>query len=168
MTIVKVIVYKTKHGSTKEVAEKINTILDDCSLMDIKQVDKNVLEQADTIILGTPIYFSKLDPEMTDFIKGNQDLLISHQCCLFVTGVMPTEIMKYINQALDSSFVENVKVISGVGGVLKFKELTISDKMILQVMNQHFSIMNNQDTNVFDNINHEEIQVFCDKVNHLA
>lgn len=164
----KVILYKTKHGSTLDVANMISENLGDCTLMELKSADKATLESADSIIIGVPVYFGKLEQDMVKFINDNKDLFTSKNCSMYVTGVMPADFMKFVNQSLDSSIINHMKVLSGVGGMLRFKELTISDKMILQVMNQHFSIMSNQDTNVFDNLDKNEIQSFCEKVKNIA
>ena len=72
----KVIVYKSKHGTTKKVAKIISEYIDDCLLMDLVDLDYRILEKADMIIVGTPVYHRELDSGIVEFVKNNQELLL--------------------------------------------------------------------------------------------
>ena len=47
--MVRVILYKTKHGSTRKIGKVINQYIGDCLLMNLDDVDYSTLEQADMI-----------------------------------------------------------------------------------------------------------------------
>ena len=55
----RVILYKTKHGATRKIGKVINQYLHDCLLMNIENLDYPILQKADMIIIGVPVYSKK-------------------------------------------------------------------------------------------------------------
>lgn len=113
------ILYKSKHGSTRKIAKVINTYLGDtCLLMDYNDLDFQKLSSCDTLILGIPVYFGKLDEEMVSFIKKNQDFLIERHYSIYVTALFFSEFMSYVTRAFDYEILKDVKTMAGLGGAL--------------------------------------------------
>lgn len=165
----RVILYKTKHGSTRKIGKVINQYIGDCLLMNIDDVDIPTLEKASVIIIGTPVYYGKIDPDIIRFIMDHQELLVSHNYCLYVVGVLQTEFMSFVTSAFDYSILKDIKVIAGLGGALYYPELSISEKMVLQVMNKRSPVIKKpKDKDIFENFNNEEIQIFAEKVKKLG
>jgi menaquinone-dependent protoporphyrinogen oxidase len=168
MRIVRVILYKTKHGSTRKIGKVINQYIGNCLLMNLKDIDYPTLEKADVIIIGTPVYYGKLDSDIVQFIKNHQELLISKHYSLYVVGILQNEFMSFVTSAFDYSILKDMKIIAGVGGALYYPELSISEKMILQVMNKISPIIQKQkDKNIFENFNNDEIEIFANKIKNV-
>ena len=165
----KVILYKTKHGGTRKIGKIIKHYIEDCVLMNLDDVDYQTLEKADVIIIGTPVYYGKLDPDIVHFILEHQDLLIPRHYCLYVVGILQTEFMSFVTQAFDYQILKNMKVIAGVGGALYYPELSIPEKMVLQVMNKRSpAIQRQKGKDIFENFNDEEIEIFANKIKKLV
>lgn len=161
----RVILYKTKHGSTRKIGSVINQYINDCLLMNIDDADDLTLQKADVIIIGTPVYYGKIDPDIVNFIKSHQELLISRKYCLFVVGILQTEFMTYVTHAFDYQILKYMKVIAGLGGALYYPDLSIPEKMVLQVMNKRSPIIKKQkNKDMFENFNDKEIQIFAEKI----
>lgn len=168
MRLMKVIVYKSKHGATKKVAKIINEYIGDCLLMEWADLDYRILEKADMIIVGTPVYHRELDSGIVEFVKNNQELLVAKKYSLYVVGILQSEFMTFVNDAFSYDILKDMKVIAGVGGVLYYPDLSISEKMALQVMNKRSPIIIKQkEKDIFENLNREEIQIFCGKMKKL-
>lgn len=164
----RVIVYKTKHGGTRKIAKVIDAYIGDCVLMDFENIDMSVLEKADVVVLGAPVYYGKLDQEVVKFIKNNQDFLIKRNYSLYVTGMLYSEFMRYVIDAFDFHILKNMKVISGLGGALYFPELSIAEKMVLTVMNQQSPIIPKEhNKKMYQNFNNNEIEIFANKIKKL-
>ena len=164
----RVILYKTKHGATRKIGKVINQYINDCLLMNIDDVDMVTLQKADVIIIGSPVYYGKLDEDIISFIKNNQDLLIPRKYCLYVVGILQTEFMTYVTQAFDFSVLKNMRIIAGVGGALYYPDLSITEKMILQVMNKRSPVIKkSKNKDIFENFNNEEIEIFANKIKKL-
>lgn len=164
----KVIVYKSKHGTTKKVAKIISEYIGDCLLMDLVDLDYRILEKADMIIVCTPVYHRELDSGIVEFVRNNQELLVAKKYSLYVVGILQSEFMTFVNDAFSYDILKDMKVIVGVGGVLYYPDLSISEKMALQVMNKRSPIIIKQkEKDIFENLNREEIQIFCGKIKKL-
>lgn len=164
----KVILYKSKHTATRKIAKVISAYIGDCLLMNIADVDYATLEKAETIIIGTPVYYRQLDKEIVSFICNHQELLIPRHYCLYVVGILQSEFMTFVTSAFDYDILKHMKVIAGVGGALYYPELSISEKMVLQVMNKRSPVIKKQkDKDLFENFNDEEIRIFAEKIKNL-
>ena len=164
----KVILYKTKHGATKKIAKVLGEYLGDCFLMDYTDLDYRILEQAEMIIIGSPVYYGQLDSDIIRFIKENQELLVPRIYSLYVVGILQSEFMTFVNNALSYDILKDMKIIVGVGGALYYPKLSISEKMILQVMNKRSPIIVRQKgKDIFENFNNEEIEIFVRKIKKL-
>lgn len=164
----RVILYKTKHGGTRKIGKVINQYIGDCLLMNIEDVDIPTLEKADIIIIGCPVYYGKLDSEIVSFILEHQQLLIEKNYCLYIIGILQSEFMTYVTQSFDYDVLKDIKVIAGLGGALYYPELSISEKMVLQVMNKRSPIIRKQNKDMFENFNNEEIEIFANKIRRLS
>lgn len=165
----RVILYKTKHGSTRKIGKVISEYLGDCILMNLDDIDYANLEKANQIIIGSPVYYGKLDPDIIKFVQEHQELLIPRQYCLYVVGILQTEFMTYVTHAFDFSILKNIKVITVVGGALYYPDLSITEKMILQVMNKRSPVIQKQkNKDIFENFNDSEIKIFADKILRLS
>lgn len=164
----RVILYKSKHGATRKIGKVINQYIGDCLLMNIQDLDEATLMKADVIIIGTPVYYGKLDPDIVKFVNDYQDILVPRNYCLYVIGILQTEFMTYVTNAFDYNILKDIKVIAGLGGALYYPELSISEKMVLQVMNKRSPIIKKEkNKDIFENFNNEEIEIFAKKIQRL-
>lgn len=83
-------------------------------------------------------------------------------------GILQTEFMTYVTQAFDYHILKHIKVIAGLGGALYYPDLSLTEKMILQVMNKRSPVIHKEkDKDIFENFNNEEIRRFADKIKKL-
>ena len=68
-------------------------------IRDSNDIDYPTLQRAQMIIVGTPVYYGKLDEDIVHFINNHQELLISKHYCLYVTGILQSEFMTFVTQA---------------------------------------------------------------------
>lgn len=164
----RVIVYKSKHGSTRKIAKVIDAYIEDCLLMDLDELDYGVLEKADIIVCGAPIYYGKLNEEMVSFIKENQTLLKKKKYCLYVTGMLYSEFMSAVADSLDYNILRDIKVIAGLGGVIYYPDLSLSERVGLNAFNKVNPVIpKNHDKTIYENFNNDEIYLFAHKIEKL-
>lgn len=164
----RVLLYKTKHGGTRKIAKVINTYIGECILMDFDEMEIELLDQADVIAIGVPVYYGRLDNDVVKFIKNNQEFLIKRNYSLFVTGMLYSEFMRYVTDAFDFHILKNMKVISGLGGALYYPELSIAEKMVLTVMNKQSPVIpKDHNKTMYQNFNNNEIEIFANKIKRL-
>lgn len=164
----RVIVYKTKHGGTRKIAKVIDAYIGDCILMDFEAIDLSVLEKADVIVIGVPVYYGEIDKDVVNFIKNNQKFLIKRNYSLYVTGMLYSEFMRYVTNAFDFHILKNMKVISGLGGALYYPELSVAEKMALTFMNSQSPVIPKEhNKDMYQNFNNNEIEIFANKIKRI-
>ena len=135
--------------------------------MNIEDVDIPTLERADIVIIGCPVYYGKLDPEIVSFILEHQQLLIERKYCLYITGILQTEFMTYVTQSFDYDIFEEYKSDCWIGGALYYPELSISEKMVLQVMNKRSPIIKSKQKKCLRILIMRKLK-FCEKIQRLS
>jgi menaquinone-dependent protoporphyrinogen oxidase len=87
------VVYATKHGATRGIAERICETLRsqelDCSIADAK--DEPVTSGADAFVIGSAAYFGKWLKEATEFVRSNETFLRTRPVWLFSSGPVGTD-----------------------------------------------------------------------------
>lgn len=163
------ILYTSKHGATSKIARVINTYLDHtCTLMNLDELDRAVLDKTDTIVLGIPVYYGALDTKMVHFIKENQGLLIKKHYSIYITALFHTEFMSYITKEFDYTILKNVTTMVGLGGAIYYPDLSIQEKMILAIMNKNRPIIPKEhNVNMFENFDNHEIELFSGKIKRI-
>lgn len=75
------VIYDTKYGSTKEIAQAIGTGLGGqvSWVKEIKEVNSY-----DLIVLGCPIYAGRLLPGMIDFLEREKENLVKSRLAIFI------------------------------------------------------------------------------------
>jgi menaquinone-dependent protoporphyrinogen oxidase len=105
------VVYASKYGATKEIAEKISEILQQSGcLVDIFPTNRvNSLETYAAVILGSAVYIGQWQKPAVKFLQANESVLKQKPVWLFSSGPTgkgdPVELLK------GWSLPENIKAV---------------------------------------------------------
>jgi menaquinone-dependent protoporphyrinogen IX oxidase len=131
------VMYYSKYGSTKTYAEWIASELNG-DIYSIKDVNKNIPENYDTIILGSGLYAGKI--EGINLIKDNYEALKNKRLVLFTCGLADcgkTENIHAINKRLEEvippNIKENIKIFYLRGGI-NYKNLNLKHKIMMWLL----------------------------------
>lgn len=93
MSVTTLVVYASKHGATKEIAEQIARTLRENGIQEVKclATDDAVphLPTAKTVILGVPIYATKWFSKGSVFVESNRLELNRPELYVFTVGLAP-------------------------------------------------------------------------------
>ena len=85
-----VIIYATKHGATKKVADTIATKLSgEVAVINAKDAKSVDIETADRAILGGSFYIGSLQKSLKNFVNVNLDALLKKRIALFFCAGAP-------------------------------------------------------------------------------
>ncbi len=88
------IVYGSKHGSTKKIAEEISSVLiSEGFEVKIENAQKEIhgIAQYDLVVVGSSVYLGSWMKEPTEFVRQNQDILRTRPTWLFTSGLHPED-----------------------------------------------------------------------------
>ncbi len=124
------ILYKSKKGMTKKLAELVNQEVKSADLYNLNDF-KADLNNYERVIIGSPVYIGKIDKQMKKFIDNNFSSLNNKSTRIFLCG------MNYDNtqDVIDLNFSdEQAKAfrIDYIGGAYNFEKLNFLQKFIIK------------------------------------
>ena len=131
------ILYVSKHGTTKKVADLIADKLAETnevelfSLMNNPNPDINGFER---VILGSSIYAGQISGKMKAFCKANESVLLQKKIGLFVCGMQPDKEQR--EKELKDTYSEALhkkSVASGfLGDEFLFEKMNFFERLIIK------------------------------------
>ena len=136
----KIVIYKSRYGSTKEYAEWIAEALD-CQAVEAKTVKVDDLEKYDTIVYGGGLYAEVING--VSLITKNIDRLKDKKIAVFSTGITPLGCCEYYNTyVIEKNFKngvpENVKVFNFMGKMI-LDELSFPHRAAIKTLKKIMS-----------------------------
>ncbi len=129
------IIYASKYGSAKKVAELIAEKLGGCDVFNIAE-DRFDLSKYDFVIIGSDIRMGTVDKLITKLLFRFIKPLSERKCAYFLTCVFPENGDGYFNRNIPPQLLSEAAATAAIGGELDFKKLRGTDrfaaKMILK------------------------------------
>lgn len=125
------IIYKTKHHTTKQYAMWIQEEIK-CDIVDVDSIHHVDLATYKVIVFGSWIYDDTI--VIAPFIKKHWDILQKKQLVLFADGLTDPhdEKMEFIlKRSLPKHIIEQINFFP-LGGDLDFSRITFWDKVVLK------------------------------------
>jgi menaquinone-dependent protoporphyrinogen IX oxidase len=131
------VIYFSKYGFTKKYAEWIATALNG-DIYDIKNIKQSILNNYDTIILGSALYAGKI--KGIDIIINNYEGIKNRRLVLFTCGLAnynKIENINTVNKRLEKIIPENIKSAIKVfclQGGIDYKKLNLKHKIMMGLL----------------------------------
>jgi menaquinone-dependent protoporphyrinogen oxidase len=129
-----VIIYATKHGTTKKVADTIaKKLIGEVAVInatDAKSVD---IETADRVILGGSFYIGSLQKPLKNFINANLDSLMKKRIALFFCASAPDEkdFEKELIASMPAGLLDVALFKGNIGHEFDFKKMNFIEKFMI-------------------------------------
>ncbi len=127
------IVYATKHGATREIAQRIAALADGATLHDLKGGAPS-LEGYDRVILGSPVYAGMILKEAKAFAQQNAAALRGKQLALFVSGMDPSKEQDDFAANFPPEIVQAAKAARFLGGIFDPKKAGFMGRLIMKAV----------------------------------
>jgi menaquinone-dependent protoporphyrinogen IX oxidase len=128
------IIYSTKYGTSKLVAEYIKLKLTDVIVCDILNINIHKIKEADIIILGASVYYNGMRGEMKRLLFKERKALSKPALALYVcSGVQEEESRNTQPRNVFGRRLCNRALISICAGYrIEFDKMDVRDKQFLQ------------------------------------
>lgn len=124
------ILYKSKYGTTKKVAERLHAKKENSEVFNILDFKGNV-DEFDLVYLGCSTYMGRMHKTFKQFIQKNKKVLLSKKVKVFIVGTGPESFEEIVKHNFDQESQENFH-FSHVGGEYLFSEMRFLDKFIIK------------------------------------
>ncbi|MBI9015117.1 MAG: hypothetical protein JEZ08_22990 [Clostridiales bacterium] len=130
-----IIIYSTKHGFTKTVAEQLSKMVDDSvELFDTNEVTYDIISDAEKIIFGCPVYSGKLRREMVDLINKYKTDLIEKTIGMYVCSVNEFKTSNYLEQSLSKGIINHLSSVVYAGYGVDFDHMKLFEKVAIRTI----------------------------------
>ena len=126
------IVYESRYGTTKEIAETIARDLDgDIEIARPGSVSAERLANSDTIIIGSPIYAGSGSKKIVNFCQRHRSLLLERRIGLFISCMYRDEkAEQQIAEAFPAWLISHAEHTDWLGGRVTVAGLRFLDRII--------------------------------------
>lgn len=136
----KIVIYKSRYGSTKAYAKWIAEELG-CEAVEAKTVKADDLEKYDTIVYGGGLYAEIING--VSLITKNLDKLSDKKIAVFSTGITPLDCREYydtyvIEKNFKNGVPENVRIFNFMGKMI-LDELTFPHRAAIKTLKKIMS-----------------------------
>jgi len=98
------IVYATKYGATKQIAEQLAEYLGGADLVDVGKGETASLTEYDCVVLGSPLTAGSIRKEVKAFAQQHAGELGGKRLGLFVSGCRATRKIRISSRTFPRSF----------------------------------------------------------------
>lgn len=154
------IIYTTRNGSVKEVAQLISKELDgDVTIINLQDDEPKDISDYDVILIGSSIYFGQINKRIKHFISIHRPELLHRKLGIFLlAGEKDKDLLqKQIDQTIPHDIVTKAELISVMGSQIKLKKFSIIVRLLLRYVKKIKSS--------YKNIDKDKIKEFASNFN---
>ena len=129
------IIYSSKYGAAKEVAEKIKRgIKADCDLMSIQQEKEMDLGKYDRVLLGTSVYAGQIGKELKAFCESHKEELLQKKVGAFFVCLMKGQVERYLKDNYGEELANHFYTAEECGGAFNVPKMNFAERMITRMV----------------------------------
>ncbi|MDR0885367.1 MAG: flavodoxin domain-containing protein [Clostridiales Family XIII bacterium] len=128
------ILYATKYGCTKSLAQRLQSLIEDSTLCNLKSEPCPSLAEFDSVIIGSSIYASFIRKEAKTYIDEHIDELKTKRVGLFLSGLDEAGASTYFSTNFPAAILDIAYAQSFFGGVYDANKASLFDKLIFKVI----------------------------------
>jgi len=125
------ILYASKNGGTKEIAQRIASQMDNVTLCDLSGEIPQV-EGFDCIVVGSSVYAAQIRKEALAFLAKYEDVLYTKRVGLFLSGIRENQ--EYWQKNFPSRMLADAKAAKFMGGIFDPKRAGLMDRFVMRVV----------------------------------
>lgn len=129
------IVYGSKTGTTKHCAEMIHSHLPQGSakIFDVRSVDKAALVPFAAVVIGTPIYMSRLNKGIAKLLTEQQEVLLGKELHFFICGLAQGDDgIELFRKQVTPELLSHARQVAQLGGEVHPERLNFFYRFIIK------------------------------------
>lgn len=129
------ILYATKHGAAKEIAERMAKHMSGSMVCDLKSGEIPSLSLFDCVILGSSLYAGAIRKEAKEFLAQNTEALCNHKRLgLFLSGMDASRETTFFDANFSQEILQAATVKGFLGGVFDPHKAGFFERLIMKAV----------------------------------
>jgi len=149
------ILYATKYGASREIANRIATIIGGSVTFNIKDNNYPDLAGYDCIILGSPLYAGMIHKEAKAFISKHLNLLLNKKLGLYLCGIDASRESEYFTANFPAELLSSARETAFLGGIFDPKKAGLMERIIMKAVAKHSAYTDTIDNSKIDKFTKE-------------
>ena len=141
------ILYATKYGAAREIAERVSGALGGAELFDLKQDNIPDLREYECVIIGSSVYAGSIRKEAKLFLAKKANSLSDKQIGLFISGMSKNEAEneKMFTNNFPEAILSTAKAKSLLGGVFDPQKAGGFERFVMKIVTKQKNLVNTID-----------------------
>jgi menaquinone-dependent protoporphyrinogen oxidase len=136
------ILYATKHGAAREIAQRIAKNLEGAVIHDLKQGGVPAISQFDCVIIGSSVYAGSIHKEAKTFLSQNADGLLGKRLGLFLCGMDESSETSVFEKNFLPAILQAAKAAHFLGGVFDPQKAGVMGRLIMKAVTKQTAYLN--------------------------
>jgi menaquinone-dependent protoporphyrinogen oxidase len=129
------ILYATKYGAAREIAQRMAKKLNGAAVYDLKQKDMPDPAGFDYVVIGSSVYVGMIRKEAKDYMAQNADKLRGKKIGLFLSGMSVNDFDdNFYKTNFPPDILQAAKVKSLVGGIFDPKKANFFERFVMRII----------------------------------
>lgn len=128
------ILYATKHGAARGIAQRIADDMGGAVLHDLKQAGPPALAQFDCVIVGSSLYAGMIRKEAKEYLSQNADALREKRLGLFLCGMDASREKEYFEANVPPALVQQAMAAAFLGGIFDPKKAGAMGRLVMKAV----------------------------------
>ena len=148
------ILYASKHGGTRDIANRLTALFSDAHAHDLKAPGVPSLADYDLVIIGSSLYAGAIRKEARVYMESNVYSLRNKKLGLFLCGLDLEDSEQYFKENFPAALLETAAATAFLPGVYDPGKATFLDKLMLKIAKK--------DSGYIDMTDDAKVQAFAD------
>lgn len=128
------IIFGSKYGGTKQVAEKIAAELGDTKLCNAAKDPVPEVDQFDCIVVGSGLYANSIHPAVKSFVDANTSILLNKKIGIFLAGLENSERDEPFTHNFPEAVLKHASAREMTGGIVDPKTLGFFTRILMRMI----------------------------------
>lgn len=128
------ILYATKHGAVREIAERIAKRLEDSTVCDLSSKNIPSVGQYDCVVVGSSLYVGTIRKEAKEFLTKNTAVLLGKTVGLFLSGLSKDSVETYYTNNFPENLLKHAKATAFLSGKFDPKKSGFGERLIMKAV----------------------------------
>jgi menaquinone-dependent protoporphyrinogen oxidase len=127
------LIYQSKNGATREIANRIAALLGETVVHDLKDGAPS-LDRYDCVIIGSPLYGGMVLKEVKSFVEQHTDELYGKKLALFLSGLDSSREQEYFQTNFSLQICQAAVEKCFLGGIFDPKKTGLLMRLIVKAV----------------------------------
>lgn len=140
-----IILYATKYGATRQIAERLAEKMGGAIMHDLRQGDAPSLDSFEFVILGSATYAGSIRKEAKTYLSRNACSLLEKKLGLFLCGLEEEKAKENIKTNFPQELLQAARAVSLLGGVFDPNKASAPERFMMKLAKKHEGYWNTID-----------------------